>query len=169
LAQLALQLTAPGVPDTYQGCELWDLSLVDPDNRRPVDYDTRRALLADARRCSAAGSWARRNEGLPKLWLQYRVLELRRRRPEAFVGGSYRPLEASGVRSAAAIAFVRGDAVVTVAPRLVRAIERDGWGDTMLQLPEGRWRSLDGTEHGGEVRVADLLGAFPVAVLERVS
>jgi len=169
LAQLALQLTAPGVPDTYQGSELWELALVDPDNRRPVDYDTRRALLADARRCSAAEAWARRDAGLPKLWLLHRVLDLRRRRPEAFVGGSYRPLQASGVRSAAAVAFARGDAVVTVVPRLVRAIERDGWGDTMLWLSDGRWRSLDGTEHEGEVRVADLLGAFPVAVLERAS
>ena len=169
LSQLALQLTAPGVPDTYQGSELWELSLVDPDNRRPVDYEARRALLAEAGRCSAAEAWAGRDEGLPKLWLLHRVLELRRRRPEAFVGGSYRALEASGSLADAVVAFMRGDAVISVAPRLVRSVERAGWADTGLRLPDGRWRSLDGTEHAGEVRVADLLGAFPVAVLERIS
>jgi (1->4)-alpha-D-glucan 1-alpha-D-glucosylmutase len=169
LAQLALQLTAPGVPDTYQGSELWELSLVDPDNRRPVDYDARRALLADARRCSAAEAWARRDEGLPKLWLMHRVLDLRRRRPDALVGGAYLPLEASGAQRAAAVAFMRGEAVVTVVPRLVRSVGREGWQDTTLLLPAGRWRSLDGTDHEGEVSVADLLGRFPVAVLERVA
>jgi (1->4)-alpha-D-glucan 1-alpha-D-glucosylmutase len=168
LAQLALQLTAPGVPDTYQGSELWELSLVDPDNRRPVDYAAGRALLGDARRSSAAEAWARRDEGLPKLWLLHRVLEMRRRRPEAFANGAYRPLELCGPKAMAAVAFVRGDAVVTVAPRLVRAIERDGWSDTSLRLPAGRWRALDGKEHGGAVHLADLLESFPVAVLERL-
>ena len=168
LGQLALQLTAPGVPDTYQGSELWELALVDPDNRRPVDYDARRALLGDAIGCTAAEAWHRRDEGLPKLWLLHRLLDMRRRRPEAFVGASYRPLEASGARAAAVVAFARGDAVVTIVPRLIRTVERDGWADTSLRLPNGRWRSLTGAEHEGQIRVDDLLAAFPVAVLERI-
>lgn len=169
LAQLAVQLTAPGVPDTYQGSELWELSLVDPDNRRAVDYAARRALLDDARRCSAAEAWARRDEGLPKLWLLHRALDLRRRRPVPFVAGSYRPIEASGSRAAAVVAFLRGEEVLTVVPRLLRTVEREGWADTTLPLPDGRWRSLDGTEHQGEARVDDLLAALPVAMLERAS
>lgn len=169
LAQLALQLTAPGVPDTYQGSELWELALVDPDNRRPVDYDARRALLGDAIGCTATEAWDRRDEGLPKLWLLHRLLDLRHRRPEAFIGAAYRPIEASGARAASVVAFARGDAVVAVVPRLVRTVERDGWADTTLRLPDGRWHSLAGAEHGGEVRLDDLLAAFPVAVLERMS
>jgi (1->4)-alpha-D-glucan 1-alpha-D-glucosylmutase len=169
LAQLALQLTAPGVPDTYQGSELWELALVDPDNRRPVDYDARRALLAAAPGCSAAEAWGRRDEGLPKLWLLQRLLDLRRRRPGAFVAGSYLPLEATGAQARAIVAFVRGGQVATIVPRLLREIEGEGWEETSVRLPAGRWRSLDGTEHEDEVRVAELLDAFPIAVLERGS
>jgi (1->4)-alpha-D-glucan 1-alpha-D-glucosylmutase len=168
LAQLALQLTAPGVPDTYQGSELWELSLVDPDNRRPVDYDARRALLsrrapllggaclgAATRACRSCGSCIGCST----------CDAVAPRRSSAAPTGS---LEATGAQAGAVVAFVRGDAVVTVVPRLVRTVEREGWSGTNLRLPDGRWRGLDGGEHEGEVRVADLLGAFPVAVLERV-
>jgi len=88
-----LKLTAPGIPDFYQGSELWDLSLVDPDNRRPVDYDLRRRLLADlAGSLSPEAIRARADEGLPKLWLIRQALHLRRRRPELFGrDATYRP------------------------------------------------------------------------------
>ena len=167
LAQLAIQLTAPGVPDLYQGSELWQLSLVDPDNRRPIDFDARRALLAAATAADAGDAWARRDDGLPKLWLAHRALSLRRRWPAAFESSGYRPLAARGPRADCVVAFARAEEVVTVAPRLVRRVERDGWGETELSLPDGRWLDLDGTAHAGSVRLARLLDAFPVSILER--
>jgi len=170
LAQLALQLTAPGVPDLYQGCELWDLALVDPDNRRPVDFDLRRRLLRDAASMSAAQAWQRREVGIPKLWLIDRALRIRARRPEAFgAGGTYRAVPTRGERAAAVIAYARGDDVVTVAPRLIRRVERLGWGDTVVELPPGGWRGLDGRTHAGATLVDDHLVEFPVAILERVT
>ena len=168
LVQQALQLTAAGVPDLYQGSELWDLTLVDPDNRRSVDYDLRRRLLDETRTLTAAQAWERRDEGIAKLWLIGRALDIRSRRPMAFGrAGEYRPLVAEGERSDAVVAFVRGDEVVTVVPRLIRRIGRLGWGDTTLELPPGRWHALDGTAHEGARRVDGLLDAFPVAILER--
>lgn len=168
LAQLALQLTAPGVPDIYQGSELWDLALVDPDNRRAVDYDLRRRLLDEVASMDAAQAWERREVGMAKLWFIRRALEIRTRRATAFGrAGTYRPLAASGERAEAVVGFARGDEVVTVAPRLVRRIGRLGWGDTTLPLPPGRWLALDGAEHEGAPCLTELLNAFPVAILER--
>ena len=170
LGQLALQLTAPGVPDVYQGDERWQLTLVDPDNRRPVDFAARRRLLVEAREVDAAAAWARRDDGLPKLWLVRHALRLRRRHDAAFgPAGGYRPLFAEGTLADAVVAFERGGAVLTVVPRLVRRVERLGWSDTRLPLPDGRWRNLDGAEHVGTVSLATLLASFPVALLERVA
>ena len=169
LGQTALELTAPGVPDLYQGDELWQLTLVDPDNRRPVDHDERRRLLAEARDIDAAAAWARRDEGIPKLWLVRHALDLRRRREAAFVGGGYRPMAAEGSLADAMVAFERGAEVITVVPRLVRRVERHGWSGTRLALPPGRWRNLDGREHSGVVGMAALLSEFPVSILERVA
>lgn len=105
---------------------------------------------------------------MAKLWLIRRALEIRARRAAAFGrAGTYRPLAASGERAEAVVAFARGDEVVTVAPRLVRRIGRLGWGDTTLPLPPGRWLALDGAEHEGAPCLAELLNAFPVAILER--
>lgn len=170
LAQVALQLTAPGVPDIYQGSELWDLALVDPDNRRPVDYDLRRRLLAETHDLTATQAWGRQDDGLPKLWLIHHALEVRKRRPEAFGPGSaYRALTPIGQQSSAVLAFERAGDVVTVVPRLVRRVARSGWGDTVIELPEGRWRDLHRREHAGAAPVSDLLGAFPVSILERAA
>ena len=157
LAQVTLQLTAPGVADTYQGSELWELSLVDPDNRRPVDYELRARLLDEVGSLTAADAWARADEGMPKLWLLSRVLDLRRRRPEAFAA-SYRPLSAGG----GALAFARGEQLVTVVS--TRPL---GSGPGVLDLPAGRWRDLDGAEWDGEVELRKLLEPLGVAVLER--
>jgi (1->4)-alpha-D-glucan 1-alpha-D-glucosylmutase len=162
LAQKAVQLTMPGVADTYQGTELWDLSLVDPDNRRPVDYAARRALLPsdDAKPPPVDET------GAAKLHLVARLLRLRRACPELFLAdSSYDGLDA-GPR---AVAFVRGGAVVTVAPTRAVHVQRHGWGDDAVTLPEGRWRDvLTGAEREGEsVLLADLLADLPVAVLQR--
>jgi (1->4)-alpha-D-glucan 1-alpha-D-glucosylmutase len=169
LGHVALELTAPGVPDLYQGDELWQLVLVDPDNRRPVNYAARRRLLADARGAGAAAAWARRDQGLPKLWLVHHALDLRRRHEAAFRSDGYRPMPAEGPLAGAVVAFERGGEIVTVVPRLVRRVERLGWADTNLALPPGRWRNLDGAEHHGTLRLATLLAEFPVAILERVA
>jgi (1->4)-alpha-D-glucan 1-alpha-D-glucosylmutase len=157
LAQVLVKLTAPGVPDTYQGSELWDDSLVDPDNRRPVDFDLRRTLLArlDAG-MSPEDVLAQSERGLPKLLVVSRALRLRRDRPELFT--EYHPLQApDGV-----VAFSRGGAV-TVAPR-------PGPRDGAVALPDGAWRSVFTGEDfsGGPAPVDALLGRFPVCLLERV-
>ena len=175
LAQALLRLTAPGVPDTYQGCELWDLSLVDPDNRRPVDFDLRRALLDEL----ASGVDARvltdtltdpDDAGLAKLWVVHRALQLRRSRD--LTTHAYRPLQATGSAAAHVVAFARGDDVVVVVPRLTLALGRPGawpWDDTTLEVPGGPWTDLlSGARHdGGPTGMADVLGRFPVALLAR--
>jgi (1->4)-alpha-D-glucan 1-alpha-D-glucosylmutase len=170
LAQTLLKLTAPGVPDLYQGTEVWNLSLVDPDNRRPVDYDLRRRLLRALDDTTPEQIWARIDEGLPKLWLIRQTLALRRRQPERFgPQGDSQPLLAKGTRAAHVVAFTRGNAVVTVVPRLVLGLNGD-WGDSTLELPAGAWRNeLTGDAVDGTVvPMVDLLARFPVALLARI-
>jgi (1->4)-alpha-D-glucan 1-alpha-D-glucosylmutase len=168
LAQTTLLLTSPGVPDLYWGSELWDLSLVDPDNRRPIDYELRRRLLSELAGADAATVLARSDEGAPKLWLIARLLEHRRSRPELFESRSYAPLEAAGVKARHVVAFVR-DRLLVMVPRLLVGLG-GSWDDTTLGLPEGRWvdlltgRSENG---GGPVSLGTLLEVFPVAVLAK--
>jgi (1->4)-alpha-D-glucan 1-alpha-D-glucosylmutase len=165
LAQTAIKLTYPGVPDVYQGTELWDLSLVDPDNRRPVDYELRARLLDDALAGDAGAALARMDEGLPKLFLTQRVLALRARDPEAFgPRSSYAPLWATGPRARHVVAYVRAGRVLAVAPRLVLSLDGE-WRDTHLVLPEGSWTDvLTGTTFAGPVALEELLCGFPVLV-----
>ena len=172
LTQALLKLTAPGVPDIYQGCELWDLSLVDPDNRRLVDFERRRELLDELDELDAAQILARRDEGSPKLWLTRQTLRLRRRRPGAFgPEGGYQPLLARGEHAARVVAFARGAGeVVTVAPRWPLGLEQ-GWEDTELGLPgPGPWcHELTGQTFEGErVAVGEVLEGFPVGLLNRL-
>jgi (1->4)-alpha-D-glucan 1-alpha-D-glucosylmutase len=170
LAQTLLKLSSPGVPDLYQGCELWDHSLVDPDNRRPVDYARRRALLASLEGIGVREIHERADEGLPKLWVIRQALALRRRRPECFGAcGSYEPIEADGELARHVVAFSRARSVIAVAPRLVLGVARNGgFGDTTIRLPRGAWRDVlsERSLQGGRVRVAALLAGFPVALLE---
>ena len=154
---LAQKLTAPGIPDLYQGTELWDLSLVDPDNRRPVDYALRRRLLAELDRATPKEIMARSDEGLPKLWVIRQTLHLRRRHPALFGDdAAYRPLTAIGARAGHVVAFARGDGAVIVVPRLVmrleavsrraalaRAVER-ARRRTALSIAAGAWRPILG-------------------------
>jgi (1->4)-alpha-D-glucan 1-alpha-D-glucosylmutase len=155
LATKLLALTVPGVPDVYQGTELWEHSLADPDNRRPVAYDDRAALLAD-------GSH-------PKLRVTSVALRLRRDRPELFT--SYAAAPAAGPAADHVLAFDRGGAV-TVVTRLPVGLERrGGWGDTTLAL-EGTWRDaltnrVSTGSTGVGLRLADLLAQLPVALLVR--
>jgi (1->4)-alpha-D-glucan 1-alpha-D-glucosylmutase len=173
LAQTLLKYTAPGVPDLYQGTELWDLSLVDPDNRRPVDYALRQRLLHEMKQMAGEGVAARimmrAEEGLPKMWTIHQALELRRQRPECFTAEApYAPMDVDGTKHDHVIAYRRGDDVATVVPRLT--LKLDGaWKDTVVTLPEGRWRNrlTEASVEGGTVSVKGLLKDFPVALLVR--
>jgi (1->4)-alpha-D-glucan 1-alpha-D-glucosylmutase len=169
LALVLLKLTAPGVADIYRGTELWDLSLVDPDNRRPVDWGLRRRLLAELEHATPEAVWRGIDTGLPKLWVIRQALRLRQRRPVAFGDeGRYEPLHARGSRAHHVVAFARGGAVATVVPRLVIGLAGE-WSETTIALPPGAWRNeLTGERaEGGNVRLSDLLARFPVALLSR--
>ena len=170
LAQSLLKFTAPGIPDTYQGGELWDLSLVDPDNRRPVDFGLRRRMLADLHRGIEVEEIVRRmDDGLPKLWVVHNALCLRKERPEWFGAASgYTPIVAEGSKSEHLIAFLRADRVAAIAPRWPLKLG-GSWAGTTLQLPQGDWRNrLTGDPvQGGQQRVQTLLERFPVALLTK--
>ncbi len=155
LGQVVLKLTAPGIPDLYQGDELPFRALVDPDNRRPVDWGWCQAMLARLMGGSPAVHETR------KLFLILRLLTLRTRRPEAFATGAYEPIEA-GERTCA---FTRGGEV------LVAVATRDGAGEDSLAAPQGRWRDVLRGEQwtfSGRQRLGDVLGEHEIAVLERL-
>jgi (1->4)-alpha-D-glucan 1-alpha-D-glucosylmutase len=189
LAQVALKCAAPGVPDVYQGCEQWNLSLVDPDNRRPVDFDARARSLEGIEAELARGPEARAAlaralssaEGLvsgrAKLLLLRMALHLRRAEPELFRSGDYRPLEASGPLASRVFAFARaiaGRALLCAVPRLVLAPLEAGGGavrwEGSLALPPGlpgRWRDVvtGALREGPSLALAELFADFPVAIL----
>jgi (1->4)-alpha-D-glucan 1-alpha-D-glucosylmutase len=167
LAATLLKLTVPGVPDVYQGSELWNLSLVDPDNRRPVDFEMRSQLLDELDGLAAEEIMARMDEGLPKLWVTWTALALREKLPQAFEPGSeYRALSVSGAAASHCFAFLRGGSVAVVVPRLWKTLG-GRWQDTAVELPRGAWRNvLTGKRHDGtHRRVSTLLGPVPVALL----
>ncbi|GJG85129.1 malto-oligosyltrehalose synthase [Gemmatimonadetes bacterium T265] len=190
LARTLLQATAPGTPDVYQGDELWNLVLVDPDNRRPVDWRLRATLLEDATRERDPAAWWREalqaapaGVGAPKLRVLHAALVARRADPALFAAGAYAPVVARGPFAAHVVATLRthGRALaLVVVPRLVLTLRPDGspplgeaaWGETCLELPpsvgERRWRDvLTGREHvvaDGRLRVATLLADAPVAL-----
>ncbi|HEY3693056.1 MAG TPA: malto-oligosyltrehalose synthase [Pseudonocardiaceae bacterium] len=161
LSAAVVQLAMPGVPDTYQGSELWDLSLVDPDNRRPVDFTARADLLA-----RIDHGWLPEvdDSGAAKLLVVSRVLRARRDHPERFTG--YTPLPATGAAASHAVAFAR-HGVVAVATRLpVGLADSGGWGETTLPLPAGSWTDVfTGFSASSEVGLASLLAHYPVALL----
>lgn len=184
LAQLALKLTLPGIPDIYQGTELWDLALVDPDNRRPVDFERRRRILGELPSLTAARALDRWREGTPKLWLLHRLLALRRAVPELFRDGDYQPLQVSGPATGHLLAFARRSAAaaaIVVVPRLpLRILGEPGApalapaaiAGTRLALPDGTpaaalrdWlREEPVPAAGGELDPSNALLGFPVAV-----
>ena len=197
LGQTLLKLTCPGVPDIYQGQEIWDFSLVDPDNRRPVDYALRRKLLDQLRARLQDGdqvalarelleSWT---DGRIKMYVVHQALRFRREHPELFRNGAYQPLTASGAATNHVLAFARehgSKQAIVVIPRLPASLARTGdfafppfepgAGSTVgASTISGRYRNwftgeeIAAEEHGGEfqLQVAALLASFPVALLER--
>ena len=195
LSQTLLKTAAPGVPDFYQGTELWAFTLVDPDNRRPVDYEQRRALLASLREVGdgdvsefVEGLLERPEDGRIKMYVTARALNFRRARAALFARGAYLPLRASGRRAAGVVSFARvldADAAVVVASRFFTrlgvgregalSLRREAWGDTTLHLEGvegGRFCDvLTGREfeaRDGALDVAEVLSPLPVALLARV-
>lgn len=182
LAQLVLKIASPGVPDFYQGSELWEYNLVDPDNRRPVDYEARRRILdsLDEQRGEVfRETIAQWRDGRVKMWVTSRGLRLRQREQELFAQGSYTPIRAVGTRRHHLVAFARehrGRAVVAAAGRFFLTLGRQGgWGDTELTLPRqlsGKvFRDvLTGREFAADrrVRLSELLSMGPAALLESV-
>ncbi|MDT0181597.1 malto-oligosyltrehalose synthase [Microbacterium sp. ARD31] len=162
LAAKLLQLAGPGVPDVYQGSELWETSLVDPDNRRPVDFGARRGLLS-----RVDGGWTPPvdESGAAKLLLTSRALRLRRDRPQLFT--RYTPMTVAGQAAEHAVAFDRGGAVAVVTRLPEGLVRRGGWGDAALMLPPGTMTDvLTGRRFdGGAVPMSALLETYPVALL----
>lgn len=186
LTQVVLRTMGPGIPDTYRGCEFWDFSLVDPDNRRPVDWDARRASLealdeAHARDGAASLSRALLDawpDGRIKLYLLWRLLTWRRAHPEAFARGAYAPLDAAGRAAEHVVAFRAGEAIV-VTSRLTARLLGDApghpigevWAETTIaSAPRSRYVNvLTGAAvepDGGRLALDRVLADIPVAVLE---
>lgn len=180
LAQLVLKLTTPGLPDIYQGTEIWDFSLVDPDNRRPVDYDFRYNLLRDNRSPSdLLENW---RDGGIKLHITQKLLHLRRANPTLVLKGSYQPLEVTGDYADSCVAYLRqhGDVdLLIVIPRVSSKVGfppiGDVWKDTLINLPSanqavGQWENLlTGCSHpsASSLMLAEVLSELPVAALYR--
>lgn len=156
-----LQLTAPGVPDVYQGTELWTDSLVDPDNRRPVDFARRASLLAGLDHAPPVD-----DSGAAKLWVTRCALRLRREAADLFT--DYRPVPATGPAAEHLVGFDRGGAI-TLATRLPVGLGRTGWSGTTVDLPAGLSDRLTGREiAGGRTDLAAVLSDYPVALLAPV-
>ncbi|TPG32244.1 malto-oligosyltrehalose synthase [Mycolicibacterium hodleri] len=152
--QKLLSLTVPGIPDIYQGTELWDDSLVDPDNRRPVDYQVRRAQLKTL------------TDG--KIRIVTAALHSRADRPDSYLSGGYSPVLADGAGARHLVAFRRGDDVLVAVQRWTVTLTETGWGDTTLPLPDGEWVDrLTGRSFTGRVPAAELFGDLPATLLER--
>ena len=190
LAQQAIKITAPGIPDFYQGTELWDLWLVDPDNRRPVDYARRREALAAIGCADAAELLEHRADGRVKLFVVHRTLKTRADLRDLYERGDYVPLGTSGTRAECLFAFARvdvdGRAAVTCVPRLVASLTPDAaspplgrsvWGDTRITLPgtlagtrfrnvyTGECHQLEGAGDARTLPAAALFERFPIALL----
>jgi (1->4)-alpha-D-glucan 1-alpha-D-glucosylmutase len=179
LSQTVLRLTAPGICDTYQGTELWDLSLVDPDNRRPVDYEHRKELLSNLNPSQPTENM---QDGRIKLWVTTRLLQHRRSLPDLFLGGSYEIVQPTGEFASRIFCFARAfeeKCAIVIVPRLVATLQRNDrwgdvdWGSTQIDLPASiAATSFENLLTGERIPVADrklsisqILGNFPVAVL----
>jgi (1->4)-alpha-D-glucan 1-alpha-D-glucosylmutase len=180
LSQVVLKATAPGAPDFYQGTELWDFSLVDPDNRRPVDYASRGAMLKKMKAAAEKNSLSidtllrRWHDSRIKMFVTWKVLDARSRHADLFRDGTYEPIDAG----ANVIAFTRrhkDDAVVVAVPRLIANLVKPGtfpigdvWLDASIPI-SGSWRNLFTGENleGDQIALRSLFARFPIAVLEK--
>jgi (1->4)-alpha-D-glucan 1-alpha-D-glucosylmutase len=182
LSQTVLKLTSPGVPDIYQGNEIWDFSLVDPDNRRPIDYALRRRLLESLSGADPAELLANWQDGRIKLFITRSILRFRLEEPKLFESGTYQPLKTTGRLAECAVAFRReyaGASMLAVVPRLSSKVGfppvGERWGNTAISLEGagGAWRDLftgrklKAEAESGELPLSRILEDFPCAVLVR--
>jgi (1->4)-alpha-D-glucan 1-alpha-D-glucosylmutase len=179
LSQTLIKLCSPGIPDFYQGTELWDFSLVDPDNRRPVDYELRKRNLEPLRDASPEELVKSMEDGRIKQYVVLKGLALRRDMRDLLELGDYVPLLAQGEKAEHVVAFARrheGKVAIAVAPRLVLQLAGgenrlplgEAWGDTTLPMPAGAYRNvLTGDRHASSdsLSLAELMKRFPVALL----
>ncbi len=166
LGQMIFKMTCPGIPDIYQGTELWDGSLVDPDNRRPVDYARRLEILEGIENLGEGEVPQDWDSGAPKMFAMTRLLHLRRNNPQWFTeDAAYIPLTVTGPHAESLIAFRRGTHVLVMVQRLSTHLS-EGWGETTVDFPAGQWRDLfTGVERGrGPVSPGELFARFPAAV-----
>jgi malto-oligosyltrehalose synthase/4-alpha-glucanotransferase len=184
LSQAVVKMTAPGIPDVYQGTELWDLSLVDPDNRRPVDYEKRALWLKELKESADIKElWDSRYEGKIKLWLQHLLLQDRKLHAEAYKSGLYLPLEVKGKYADHILAYARkgveSSTIVVVPLNLASLCEAEqvdmfsiDWKNTRIEIPAGapeNWTHLFSKEKGktkSGIKVEDIFKDFPLAVLK---
>ena len=181
---MVLKLTVPGVPDIYQGNEIWDFSLVDPDNRRPVDYGLRRRSLESLDGVRPEELLRHWSDGRIKLFLTQKLLRFRRDHAELFKEGRYLPLAANGTFAGCVVAFARehnGEWIIVIAPRLSSRVGfppiGEKWQDTMLELPEplsrGAVRDIFGGREvsvsAGRLQLSEALAQLPFAVCTNVT
>jgi (1->4)-alpha-D-glucan 1-alpha-D-glucosylmutase len=187
LAQTLIKITSPGIPDFFQGSELWDLSLVDPDNRRPVDFDIRKTFLTEIMKLEGDKNFlmnlmAKPESGKIKLFLSYRALFARRENQSLFEKGDYIPLRAEGTHADRVFGFARRDEsswAITIIPRLLTNLVTEGeyplgekvWENTSFTMPEGCPSIWENAITGEKLRVEDRLHvsevftSFPVALI----
>lgn len=165
LSQVVLKLTAPGIPDIYQGSELWNMSLVDPDNRLPVDFNLYQQVFAEMLTLAPAEILSRMDVGLPKMWVTYKILDLRKKHSNLFNSSTYLPLYFAGEVQQPGIAFLRNSKVLVVVPRLIITL-RAKWNSAWLTIPAGNWQNIFTGEQisGGTITLQQALQNFPVAV-----
>lgn len=194
LSQTLLKYAAPGVPDTYQGTELWDLSMVDPDNRRPVDYEQRMVILKNIKKRAKTDNpklieelLSTKEDGRIKLFITYKLLQARQENVEVFQKGSYLPLEVVGKFKDNIVAFARcfnNQMVIAIAPRFLTNLIEEGrypcgeqvWEDTQLQIPQqlqSNWQDIFSKQvisnsKSGSIAIAQILQHLPVALLLNV-
>jgi (1->4)-alpha-D-glucan 1-alpha-D-glucosylmutase len=180
LTQTLLKLTSPGVPDIYQGTEIWDYSLVDPDNRRPVDYELRSQMLKSLSRATPGELMKTWPDGRIKLFMTKHLLQLRRGHADLFERGEYLPLHTSGMFAESCVSFVRrldDNWIAVIAPRLSSRVGfppiGDAWQETAIQLPEtlslkdahDLFTCTPVSVRDRQVKLAKALAVLPFAVL----
>lgn len=182
LSQVLLKFTCPGVPDVYQGCELWDFSLVDPDNRRPIDYEMRKTLLEELKTGDLNQLWDTRYNGQIKLWLTHTLLQIRNTNPELFASADYIPLKVKGKAKEYIFAFARKyqqEWIILVVPlhlaklsnKQQRKVNELKWKNTRIILPENAPEEFNNlitklkSKVENEIFVKDIFENLPFAIL----
>lgn len=170
LSQLTLKLTAPGIPDIYQGSEIWNNSLTDPDNRRQVNYNQIIEYFSELNTMNYKEILYSGKDGMIKQFLIKNILNTRKNYSVFNEPDSFKPVKVTGSAKENVIAFLRGLDVMVIVPRLTLKLN-DKWGSTKINLPEGKWQDIftDKIYKAGSNKIRDLVNSFPVSILIRNS